>query len=211
MQSSEATVVVIDDEPPARKSIIALLEVNRLKTIEFASAEQFLADLPHLPLNVCLITDITLHGMNGIELLQELKERKTAIPTIVITGHADIPLAVKAMRHGAVSFLEKPCKGDELLQTIDLAFQLQTQKQGEHKRNREILQRLQTLTKKERAVLDLLIEGDANKQIAMRLEIGLRTAEKRRADIFTKMKTDSLARLVQMTSSVGYQPNDLSL
>jgi two-component system, LuxR family, response regulator FixJ len=193
----EATVHVIDDDEALRDSLTFLLRTARLDVQSYPSATAFLEALPEANLS-CVITDVRMPGMSGIDLLRRLRERKISVPVIVITGHGDIPLAVEAMRIGAIDFLEKPFDDEVLIASVKAALR---QKEGEVKRHgerAEIEGRLAALSNRERDVLGGLVAGRANKQIAFDLGISPRTVEIYRANLMSKMQAGSLSDLVRM-------------
>ena len=193
----ESTVHVIDDDEALRDSLTFLLRTARLDVQSYPSATAFLEALPEANLS-CVITDVRMPGMSGIDLLRRLRERKISVPVIVITGHGDIPLAVEAMRIGAIDFLEKPFDDEVLIASVKAALR---QKEGEAKRHgerAEIEGRLAALSNRERDVLGGLVAGRANKQIAFDLGISPRTVEIYRANLMSKMQAGSLSDLVRM-------------
>jgi len=193
----ESTVHVIDDDEALRDSLTFLLRTARLEVQSYPSAAAFLEALPEANLS-CVITDVRMPGMSGIDLLRRLRERKISVPVIVITGHGDIPLAVEAMRIGAIDFLEKPFDDEVLIASVKTALR---QKEGEAKRHgerAEIEGRLAALSNRERDVLGGLVAGRANKQIAFDLGISPRTVEIYRANLMSKMQAGSLSDLVRM-------------
>jgi two-component system, LuxR family, response regulator FixJ len=193
----ESTVHVIDDDEALRDSLTFLLRTAGLDVRSYPSATAFLEALPEANLS-CVITDVRMPGMSGIDLLRRLRERKISVPVIVITGHGDIPLAVEAMRIGAVDFLEKPFDDEVLIASVKTALR---QKEGEAKRHgerAEIEGRLAALSNRERDVLGGLVAGRANKQIAFDLGISPRTVEIYRANLMSKVQAGSLSDLVRM-------------
>jgi len=193
----ESTVHVIDDDEAIRDSLTFLLRTARLDVQSYPSAMAFLEALPEANLS-CVITDVRMPGMSGIDLLRRLRERKISVPVIVITGHGDIPLAVEAMRIGAIDFLEKPFDDEVLIASVKAALR---QKEGEVKRHGECAEiegRLAALSNRERDVLGGLVAGRANKQIAFDLGISPRTVEIYRANLMSKMQAGSLSDLVRM-------------
>ena len=193
----ESTVHVIDDDEALRDLLTFLLRTARLDVQSYPSATAFLEALPEANLS-CVITDVRMPGMSGIDLLRRLRERKISVPVIVITGHGDIPLAVEAMRIGAIDFLEKPFDDEVLIASVKAALR---QKEGEVKRHgerAEIEGRLAALSNRERDVLGGLVAGRANKQIAFDLGISPRTVEIYRANLMSKMQAGSLSDLVRM-------------
>jgi two-component system, LuxR family, response regulator FixJ len=199
----EAGIVhVIDDDEALRDSLTFLLRTAGLQVQTHASASAFLAVLPGADL-ACIVTDVRMPGMSGIELLRRLKELGISVPVIVVTGHGDVPLAVEAMKFGAADFLEKPFDDEILLASVRSALR---QRIGEVKRQTEraeIDARLATLSPRERDVLGGLVAGQANKQIAFDLGISPRTVEIYRANLMDKMKAGSLSDLVRMALIAG--------
>lgn len=197
MPSERVVVHVIDDDEALRDSIIFLLYTAKIEAQPHASASAFLERMPETSLN-CIITDVRMPGLSGIDLLKRLKELKIDVPVIVITGHADVPLAVEAMKFGAIDFLEKPFDDEVLLASVQSAIK---QWNGEIKRHMEragIESRLAVLSNRERDVLNGLVAGRANKQIAFDLGISPRTVEIYRANLMEKMQARSLSELVRM-------------
>lgn len=205
------TVFVIDDDAAARESLQAMVKSRGYEVRGFASAEEFLDK--YAPDWVgCIVTDVRMPGMSGIEFLHRLKEKKVSLPVIVITGYADVPMAVQAMKAGAATFLEKPCQDQELASNIEQAMSSGAAEQNKMRMEKIVGERLATLTDDEREVLHRLIEGMPNKRIASDLDIGLRTVELRRSNIMKKMNAGSLAELVRLTMVVDIAPPlDLTL
>ena len=200
-------VHIIDDDQALRELLAFLLRAAQLEVRSFDSAKTFLDALPDASLG-CVITDIRMPDMSGIELLRRLKELKIGVPVIVITGHGDIALAVEAMKIGAADFFEKPFNDDQLVASVRAALQ---QQQGQTKRDAEraeIEHRISTLSAREKNVLAGLIEGRANKQIAFDLGISPRTVEIYRANLMNKMQADSLSDLVRMALVVQMLGSD---
>jgi two-component system, LuxR family, response regulator FixJ len=197
MPSEGAVVHVIDDDDALRESLAFLLSTAQIAVRSHASAAAFLEQLPAADLG-CVITDVRMPGLSGIDLLKRLKERKIGVPVIVITGHGDVPLAVEAMKFGAVDFLEKPFDDEVLLASVQSALR---EREGQSKRVTEravVEERLAMLSKRERDVLGGLVAGHANKQIAFDLGISPRTVEIYRANLMEKMRAASLSDLVRM-------------
>ena len=200
-------VHIIDDDQALRESLAFLLRTHQLEVRSFDSAKTFLDALPDASLG-CVITDIRMPGMSGIDLLRRLKELKVCFPVIVITGHGDVSLAVEAMKIGAADFFEKPFNDDQLVASVRAALQ---QRQDQTKRGAErteIEHRISKLSAREKDVLAGLIEGRANKQIAFDLGISPRTVEIYRANLMNKMQADSLSDLVRMALVVQMQGSD---
>jgi two-component system, LuxR family, response regulator FixJ len=190
-------VHIIDDDQALRDSLAFLLGSAQLEVRSFDSAKTFLDALPNASVG-CVITDIRMPDMSGIDLLRRLKELKVGIPVIVITGHGDVPLAVEAMKIGAADFFEKPFNDDQLLTSVRAALQQQQDQTKRGAERAEVEHRLSKLSAREKDVLAGLIEGRANKQIAFDLGISPRTVEIYRANLMNKMRADSLSDLVRM-------------
>jgi len=202
MPSETATVHIVDDDDALRESLAFLLGTARINVATHASASAFMEAIPGAKLS-CVITDVRMPGMSGIDLLKRLREMKIEVPVIVITGHGDVPLAVEAMKVGAIDFLEKPFDDEVLLASVKAAIERQG---GEIKRNAElaeIVSRLAALSNRERDVLGGLVAGRANKQIALDLGISPRTVEIYRANLMNKMQAGGLSDLVRMALIAG--------
>lgn len=202
MASDKGVVHIIDDDDALRESLAFLLRTAGIEGKTYASAKAFLDALPDLSLS-CVITDVRMPDMSGIDLLRRFKELKIAAPVIVVTGHGDVTLAVEAMKIGAVDFLEKPFDDEVLLASVEAALR---QRGGQAKRDNEhaeIENRLAALSPRERDVLGGLVAGRANKQIAFDLGISPRTVEIYRANLMNKMQAGSLSDLVRMALVVG--------
>jgi two-component system response regulator FixJ len=203
---TEAVVHVVDDDESARESLAFLLEAADFEVVSHASA---LALLEALPLDGagCVITDMRMPDMTGLELVRELNARGSRVPVIMITGHGDIPLAVEAMRAGVADFIEKPFGESRMIDALNRALEAgpppaphgaQAQASDE---TTVVRQRLETLSERERQVLDGVVDGQPNKVIARELGISPRTVEIYRAKLMAKMHADNLAALVRMTLS----------
>jgi two-component system, LuxR family, response regulator FixJ len=195
-------VHVIDDDEAVRQSLKFLLESASIGVETHASATEFLRLLPEME-PACVITDVRMPNISGIDLLRRLRELKRGIPVIVITGHGDVALAVEAMKIGAADFLEKPFDDEALLASVRSAINSHGREQQRHNERGEVEGRLATLSKRERDVLDGLVAGLANKQIAFELGISPRTIEIYRANLMTKMQAASLSDLVRMALIAG--------
>jgi two-component system, LuxR family, response regulator FixJ len=195
-------VYIVDDDPAARDSMAALIQSQGLHAETYESAEDFLARFDRNR-SGCLVVDVRMSGMSGLELQEQLLQEGVDLPSVVITGYADIPAAVRAMRNGAITFLEKACGYKKLLDSISQALVSQTTTRSKRILRSEIRRRLATLTPDERRVLDKLVDGRPNKTIARDLDLGLRTVELRRAMILQKMLASSLAELVRMVVQSG--------
>lgn len=193
----EPIIYVIDDDDAVRQSLEFLLKTAGMTVRGFEHAKAFLDILPQVQ-HGCVITDVRMPGMSGIDLLSRLKDSNPNLPVVVITGHGDISLAVEAMKIGAIDFLEKPFDDDHLIAAVRAALNRDA---GVVKRKAElgeITEKLAALSNRERQVLDGLVAGKANKSIAFDLGISPRTVEIYRANVMTKMAANSLSDLVRM-------------
>jgi two-component system response regulator FixJ len=202
MPDEDALVHVIDDDPAARDSLSFLLSSAEIGVATHSSARDFLRLLPELGVG-CVITDVRMPEMSGIDLLREIRTRGMDFPVIVVTGHADIPMAVTAMRLGADEFLEKPFDDSVVLAAVRSALGRQERARREEIQRAEIRERLGTLSERERQVLDGLVSGSPNKTIAYDLGISPRTVEVYRANLMTKMNAKTLSHLVRMALLAG--------
>jgi two-component system response regulator FixJ len=202
-----ATVVVIDDDEAVLDSLRVLLELEgfNVETFERASTflERFEAKRP-----ACLVTDVRMPEMDGLELLQTLSARGPLPPVIVITGHGEVPMAVQAMKLGARDFIEKPFDTTDLMRSIRECL-TETSNSAAMSPDREISQRLARLTPREREVMEQLVIGRSNKEIAREMAISPRTVEIHRARVMEKMRAGSLSHLVRMAFAAGIDPNAL--
>lgn len=198
----EPTVFVIDDDVAVRRFLSGLIGSVDLGVTTFASAQEFLdAYEPGLP--GCLVLDIRMPGMSGLELQRELSRRAIALPVIILTGHGDVQIAVRAMKAGAYDFVEKPFNNDLLLGSIQSAVAENRHADGMRNQLNEIVGRQESLTPRERQVFEILVSGETNKGIARRLDISERTVEIHRAKVMEKMRAKSLAELVKMAMTLG--------
>jgi two-component system response regulator FixJ len=196
MQST-SVVHVIDDDDAVRQSMAFLLGSARMNVRAYESASAFLSALPGIEAG-CVVTDVRMPDISGIDLLRKLQELKISMPVIVMTGHGDVQLAVEAMKIGAVDFLEKPFDDEAMLAAIKSALgQLEKSTQKEAGRTK-VLERIASLSNREREVLEGLVAGKPNKIIAFDLGISPRTVEIYRANVMTKMEAGSLSDLVRM-------------
>lgn len=197
--ASDPIVYIIDDDESARDSLEFLLDVAEIRVRSFVSADAFLKSAPPLS-GACVVTDVRMPGTSGVELAQQLKKRDDRVPVIVITGHADVPLAIEAMKAGAADFIEKPFDDEVLLAAIRNAMSASAGDAQTQKERREILERLALLSAREREVVDGLVDGKANKVIAFDLDISPRTVEVYRANAMMKMQARTLSDLVRMVT-----------
>src|SRR6202035_3500841 len=200
--SSKVKVYVIDDDEAMRDSLNFLLDAAGLEVTLFETAQQFLDALPGLDFG-CVVSDVRMPGIDGIELLKRLKASRNVFPVVIMTGHGDVPLAVEAMKLGAVDFLEKPFEDECIIGMIDVALrQAESNAQGEAMTH-DIAARIASLSPRERQVMDGLIAGLSNKLIARDYDISPRTIEVYRANVMTKMQAGSLSELVRLAIRAG--------
>ena len=206
MATEDATILVVDDDESVRDSLQLLLEADGFKVRSYESAVDFL-EAEKSVTRGCIILDMRMPEMDGLELLGHLNTRKNQLPVIMITGHGDVPMAVKAMKFGALDFIEKPFTDDVLLESVTRAIDVCDKIQTHDHKVAEINSRIERLTPRERDVLVQLVIGRPNKLIAYELGISPRTVEIHRARVMEKMSTRSLSELVRMTLLVGLGPD----
>lgn len=195
-------IYIVDDDQQSRKAVLTLVQPMGIPAESFASAEEFLAAYDgRRP--ACLVTDVRMLGMSGLELQEQLNALGITISVVVLTAFASTPTTVRAMRNGALTLLEKPCNDDELWEAIRVGLAADETNSKLESNRSELLERLQTLTPKEREVLEYIVAGDANKRVARKLDVSVRTVENHRQKIFQKMRADSLAELVRMALAAG--------
>jgi two-component system, LuxR family, response regulator FixJ len=193
--STDPVVFVVDDDEQARKSVCALVHSMGLETKSFSSAEDFLSEsYDNCP--GCLVTDLRMVGMNGLELQEEMARRKIPLPVIILTAYARTPITVCAMKAGAILVLDKPYRDGDLGGAIRSALSQDASERSNRERRQTLHSRLASLDSEEQRVLDLIVRGMPNKTIAKELNVSLRTIENRRHDIFRKFKANSLAELI---------------
>lgn len=196
------TIFVVDDDAAVRDALKLLLRSVGHAVETFGSAQEFL-DAYGEDRAGCLVLDIRMPGMSGLELQQKLNEKHSILPIIFITGHGDVPMAVEAMQAGAVDFIQKPFRDQDLIDRINQALEKDSSNRAALGERNDIRRRLETLTPREREVLDLVVHGKANKVIAGDLKLSQRTVEIHRARVMEKMQASSLAHLVRMVLEVG--------
>ena len=199
---NKGKVYVIDDDEAMRDSLNFLLESADFNVTLFETAQNFLDALPGLGFG-CVVSDVRMPGIDGIELLKRMKAGHSAFPILIMTGHGDVPLAVEAMKLGAVDFLEKPFEDDRLIGMIDAAIRQAEPAAKSEAITHEIAARVATLSPRERQVMDGLIAGLSNKLIARDYDISPRTIEVYRANVMTKMQANSLSELVRLAMRAG--------
>jgi FixJ family two-component response regulator len=198
----EAIVFVVDDDRAMRDSLRWLLESIGLSVRTYATAAEFLRE--HQPSQPgCLVLDVRMPGMSGLDLQAELVQRGAALPTIVVTGHAEVAMAVRAVKAGAIDFIEKPFSDQLLLDRVRQALEIDRQSREVRARREEARRRLASLSAREREVLELVAAGKANKEVAAALGLSPKTVEVHRAHVMSKMAVDSLAELIRVAILAG--------
>jgi FixJ family two-component response regulator len=200
--SNRPTVFVVDDDQAMRNSLKWLIESVSMQVETFDSANAFIQSY-YPGRSGCLLLDVRMPGMSGLELQEYLKVNQIAIPVIIITGHGDVPMAVRAMKAGAVDFIEKPFNDELLLESIRHAMAVDAKQRGMQSQRAEIATRLARLTPREHEVMLKVTNGKANKEIATSLGVSSKTVEAHRARVMEKMEADSLAELVRMAISAN--------
>jgi len=197
MKSADSIVLIVDDDAMVREGIQSLVRSIGLRVLSFASAAEFLsAKIPDVP--KCLILDVRMPGQSGLDLHRQLMNSKVEIPTVFISGHGDIPMTVRAMKQGAMEFLTKPVRGQDLVDAVQNALERDRALRKERAEFESIRKRFESLTPRETEVLNLVVSGLLNKQIADELGMSELTVKTHRAHVMEKTKADSLASLVRM-------------
>jgi len=207
--SSQTSVFVVDDDQAMRNSLKWLIESVGMKVETFASADEFIRN--YYPGRAgCLLLDVRMPGMSGLELQEQFLAHQIKIPIIIITGHGDVPMAVRAMKSGAVDFIEKPFNDELLLESIRNALNYDQQLRTVQSERAEIAARLAQLTPREHEVMEMVTDGRANKEIAHALGVSAKTVEAHRARVMEKMEARSLAELVKMavTANLNTKPDN---
>lgn len=201
MTDTQQTVYVVEDDEAVRDSLELLLKSDGKPVSTYDNANAFLKEYSE-KMAGCIVLDIRMPGMDGMELQKKLNEKHSILPIIFVTGHGDVPMAVDAMKEGAVDFIQKPYREEALLQKIEAALEQDKEQRKTLGEKQEILRRVKSLTPREHEIMDRMIAGQANKVIAIELEISQRTVEIHRSRVMHKMGTHSLAHLVRMVLSV---------
>jgi two-component system response regulator FixJ len=203
--SAAPTIYIIDDDDGMRRALTLLLNTVGYKTATYSSPREFLAQFK-AEAGGCLVLDIRMPGMSGLELQTHLNRAGSALPVIFITGHADVPMAVRAMKEGAFEFIQKPFRDQDLLDCINQALQQNAENRASSSRKADITQRLESLTVRERQVMSMVVDGAANKVIAIDLGLSERTVEIHRAKVMEKLGARSVAHLVRLELSLSGPP-----
>ncbi|KEF32882.1 Two-component nitrogen fixation transcriptional regulator FixJ [Marinobacter nitratireducens] len=201
MSDIQQTVFVVEDDEAVRDSLELLLKSDGKPVKTYENAAAFLEDYSD-KMAGCIVLDIRMPGMDGMELQKKLNEKHSILPIIFVTGHGDVPMAVDAMKEGAVDFIQKPYREEALLEKIEAALEQDREQRKSLDEKQEIIRRVKSLTPREHEIMDRMIAGQANKVIAIELEISQRTVEIHRSRVMHKMGTHSLAHLVRMVLSV---------
>jgi len=200
--NGEPTVFVVDDDQAMRNSLKWLIESIGMQVRTYSSADEFLSS--YYPGRAgCLLLDVRMPGMSGLELQAYLAQQQSRLPVIIITGHGDVTMAVKAMKSGAVDFIEKPFHDEDLLSSIRNALDFDEKRRALQSQRAQIAARLAELTPREHEVMEMVTEGRANKEIAASLGVSAKTVEAHRARVMEKMRASSLAELVRMALIAG--------
>ncbi len=197
------TVFLIDDDPSVRRALARLIKSAGYQVQPFVSAREFLDRMPDAASPACLVLDVRMPGLSGLDLQRELQAANATLPIIFITGHGDIPMSVKAMKDGAVDFLPKPVKDKDLLRAIESALARSVRERAARDELEKIQSRVETLTAREREVMNLVVKGRLNKQIAFELGTVEKTVKVHRARVMDKMQVESLAELVSLVERSG--------
>ncbi len=198
MNEADSMVFIVDDDDSVRKALVRLIKSGGMNAESYASAEEFLVR-PRYGGPCCLVLDVRMPGLSGLDLQKKLTQANLTLPIIFITGHGTVPLSVKAMKAGAMDFLEKPFEDQALLDLITHALAGDRKASQERAEKSNILERFASLTPREREILSLVVTGKLNKQVAMQLDISEQTVKVHRARVMEKMRAESLADLIRIS------------
>ncbi len=196
-EESEAQVFIVDDDASVRDSLRWLIESVQLKVQCFATAQDFLDGYQNQQTG-CVVLDVRMPGISGLDLQEMLRQQRFVLPVIIITGHADVPMAVRAFQSGAFDFIEKPFNDQHLIDRIQQAIEKSRSQKVNIQRRQEARDRLQKLSTREAEVLDCIVAGYSNKKMARELDISVKTIETHRANLMAKMKAGSVSELVRI-------------
>jgi FixJ family two-component response regulator len=204
---TQATVYVVDDDDDMRDSLRWLLKTVGLRVEAFASADEYLRSTAPRGGPGCLVLDVRMPGTSGLDLFEELARRGEAMPVIFITAYADVPMAIRAMKSGAVEFIEKPFNRQTLLEKVQRAVRSDVERHRECAAREAVRAKFLSLTEKEREVLQAILDGEPNKAVASRLGVSTRAIEMRRASLMKKLGARSAAELMRLTIEHGTPPD----
>jgi FixJ family two-component response regulator len=207
---THALVHIVDDEAIVREALATLLEAAGLTTRSYASAESFLRAFDKT-IPGCVVIDVCLPGMSGLDVQAQLSRAGATTPIIILTGHADVPMAVEAMARGAVGLLQKPPRSHELLEMVSASVDWHCAYLEQSTRRGDLGDKLKELTDREREILQLVVDGKASKDIAARLGISQRTVEQHRSHLMRKLEVDSVAQLVRMAVELRDSPSPMQM
>lgn len=210
MKEPLTTVFVVDDDAAVRKSLVRLMKSAGYRAESFPSANEFLEYWKRDPTPGCVLLDIQMPGLDGLQLQEKLQSSTHGIPVIFITGYGDIPASVKAMKAGAVDFFSKPFNDEDLLKAVREAIERDHQERSERADREAVARRFETLTPREREVMVLVIRGLLNKQIAAALGASEKTIKIHRGRVMEKMKVQSVVDLVRAADKIGFRPDSTS-
>lgn len=199
---SNHNVYVVDDDQAVRDSLRWLIESVGLNVTTFSNGQELLENFNEPDIS-CLVLDVRMPGISGLDLQQRLKNLNSKVPVIIVTGHADVPMAIQAMKAGAFDFIEKPYSDQLLLERIQCAIEQDDCFKKQQAINNEINERIDTLTPREREVMGLVVGGHSNKSIAKELGVSIKTVEVHRGNLMSKMKAQSLSELVRLVMTSG--------
>jgi FixJ family two-component response regulator len=202
MTEKPPVIIIVDDDASFRSFLVRLVGTVGFKTIQFASAEEFLA-APEPDGPACLVLDVQMPGLSGLDLQRKLSQRRHSLPIVFMTGHGDIPMTVEAMKAGAVGFLPKPFRNQDLIDAIKEGLNRDREAREKFAEAQDLQKRYESLTAREKEVFALVTTGALNKQIAHQLGTSERTVKAHRAQVVIKMKADSVADLVRMADRLG--------
>lgn len=202
---SSPYVYVVDDDRDVRRSLSFMLSASKIRSYPFGSGGDFLEALPDLEPG-CVLLDIRMPQMDGFQVMAELEKKNVDWPVIVMTGHGEVPTAVRAMKQGAVDFIEKPFSEEALLASFSQAFELLEERETSGQRRRDARERVEQLTVRESEVLEGLLAGESNKQLAARLGISLRTVEMHRGNMMERLRVGNLAEALSLALEAGMKP-----
>jgi len=195
-------IFIVDDDPAIRKSLGMMLQAHGLLTSEFASADEFLAKYDTSQPG-CIVLDLRMPGMTGEELLKTLRQGGAEIPVVILTGHGDVPVAVRTMKLGIVDFLQKPAEHQTVIDTVQLALRKDAERRLEEAEHQKLLKRMSRLTPRERELISMLAAGKTSKEIASALTVSVKTVDNHRAHLLAKLDASNVAELAALAVRAG--------